>query len=89
MKDRRIGRFAIATSLIDDDPESVKTALAGLIVVRAELRWEIGAVEYVAIGDAFEELPPATLPPEYRAILQVRELEEGRRVVELLRWERV
>lgn len=81
-KDRRIGKFMVALDLIADEPETVVAMMAGLIVVRAELRYEDNAIHYTAIGPQFVESLPGDLIPIYhvRADVTFDEESESRSV---------
>lgn len=67
---RRLGKFSIRTSLIEDTPGTVFEILSTVIVVRAEMRWDIGAIEYTGISHSFECLPCGRVVPEYEAMFE-------------------
>ncbi len=63
----RIGRFDIPFNMISESPETVLLMLAGKLVVRAEARYDLDAVEYHAYCDDFNEVGRGELAPEYIA----------------------
>lgn len=65
---RRLGKFTIGRSTIDDRPAEALAMLAGSLVVRAELIYP-GYIEYLALNDAFDELEPGYEVPLYIARL--------------------
>ena len=67
---RRLGKFIISTSLIEDSPGTVFEILSTVIVVRAEMRWDIDAIEYIGISHSFECLPCGRKVPEYEAMFE-------------------
>lgn len=67
MKDRRLGQFTITFDLIDRNPEIVREMMSDLIVVRAESMWHFRAIDYIAVGPPFEEVPEALRVPTYHA----------------------
>jgi len=75
MRDRRIGRFVISFDAINDRPDDVKAALAGVIVIRAEALWHNGNIVYYGICNSFDGVPPGEEAPSYEW-----EITQGRRV---------
>lgn len=67
MNSNQIGRFAISEDLIRADPDMVRDVLVmlGVIVVRAEAKFETGEIECVGICNKFEELKPGEMAPYY------------------------
>ncbi len=61
----RLGCFRIQRAVIDRKPADVLSVLAGMIVVRAEFRYEHDAVEYVAASWSFAPAPARDEPPRY------------------------
>ena len=67
-KPKRVGKFSIEHYLIDsDDPSMVHLMLANKVIVRAEVRYEMDAIEYHAYSDDFDEVEPGQQIPEYVA----------------------
>jgi len=64
---RCVGRFFIDFKLIEEDPLIVLLMLSGTLVVRAEARLEMNAVEYHAYCAAFDEVVIGQQIPEYIA----------------------
>lgn len=69
IRNNRRGLFLISRELLEDAPAIVKRVLSDVIVVRAELRWDLDAIEYVAICDKFDECPEGELTPPYNCII--------------------
>jgi hypothetical protein len=69
MNFRRLGRFAIPSGMIRLKPNEVVAALAGCIIVRAELAWASNNIEYIAICDEFDVTPEGSEPPRYDVVL--------------------
>ena len=63
----RIGRFDIPFDIISRQPETVLRMLVGKLVVRAEARYEVAAIEYHAYCDDFNEVGRGQQIPEYIA----------------------
>lgn len=47
--------------------------LSGLLVVRAESRYDYDAIEYIALGECFDEIDRGFEAPEYVAVLTKNE----------------
>jgi hypothetical protein len=54
---KRIGSFVLAFVTIDQNPESARAALDGMVVIRAQPIYSARWVAYVAMHDEFEEVP--------------------------------
>jgi hypothetical protein len=55
---KKIGKFVISNALIDE-PSSEAALLkimSKMIVVRAEQRWDLGGIEYIALSDLFDKV---------------------------------
>lgn len=65
MNARNIGTFSIPRRMIDGDKEILLELFAGMIVVRAELRFDTDAIEYTAISDKFEPVDINRAAPHY------------------------
>ena len=70
LKDRRLGIFRIPLDMINEHPDYCREVLSGCIVLRAEMRWDLDAIEYFAINDAFETVPLECIAREYRVLGQ-------------------
>ena len=66
-KSKRVGKFTIDFATIDNDPLIVYQMLAGKVIVRAEARHELQAIEYHAYCDDFDEVEQGHQIPEYVA----------------------
>lgn len=64
-KNRRLGKFRIASEIINDEPWTVTFLMSQCIIVRAEMMWECGGIDYVAISRHFEEVPVGNIVPGY------------------------
>jgi hypothetical protein len=81
----RIGRFRISFLFLQSRSKEAAAIFAGLLVVRAESRYDFDAIEYIAVGDCFDEVDRGLEAPEYRPILTRNE--DGSIVIE--GWRRV
>ncbi len=66
-KSKRVGKFSIERYLIGDDPSTVHQMLANKVIVRAEVLYEMDAIEYHAYSDDFDEVENGQKIPEYVA----------------------
>lgn len=66
---RRLGRFEIDVRFIDEFNTAVKRIMGKCIIVRAEMRYDTGRVEYVAISDHFDEVELGQTIPSYDWII--------------------
>jgi hypothetical protein len=64
---RRLGRFVINTTVIEEDSEAVYAVMGQCIPVRAEQMYEHDGIEYLAISDQFDPVPYGVVVPEYVA----------------------
>lgn len=64
---RRIGRFTIPWEIIENRPAEARVALTACLVVRAESMFHMRAVEYIAVSEHFDEVPPGVEVPLYVA----------------------
>ena len=75
-KSKRVGKFTIDFATIDNDPSVVHQMLAGKVIVRAEARHEMAAIEYHAYSDDFDEVETGQRIPEYIAEFSHQEIPE-------------
>jgi hypothetical protein len=54
---KRLGSFVLAFITIYEDTESARAALDGMVVIRAEPIYQARWVRYVAMHEAFDEVP--------------------------------
>lgn len=75
---QRVGRFTIATSLVEEHPDDITLALAeaGILVVRCEHDWGARCFRYTALCHLFRPNPEYAKPPEYT--LWLRKEDSGR-----------
>ena len=73
---KRVGKFTIDFATIDGDPLVVHQMLEEKVVVRAEARHELQAIEYHAYCDDFDEVETGHQIPEYVAEFSKEEVEE-------------
>jgi hypothetical protein len=62
---RRLGRFTLLDHTVRNDPTTAMLILAGLVVVRAEQRFDCFGIEYVAYGREFDVVPEGLIAPMY------------------------
>jgi len=89
---RRFGAFSIPRDIIDKSPEVARAALSGLIPVRAELRFDTDAIDYLALGECFDECPAYEIAPRYEARFEMTDRGEDQvpRFVPMFRgWHRL
>lgn len=82
LEDRRLGRFVIPLEFINGDPNAVRIALAGVIVVQSDVRIASDDIEYFGICDEFSQVESGSIIPTYKAVL--RKGDDGN--VSLVRW---
>lgn len=75
-KSKRVGRFSISFSTIEEDPLTALLMLSGKLIVRAEARHEMIAVEYHAYCDDFDEVELGQRVPKYVAEFNRQEFAE-------------
>lgn len=74
LKSRHLGRFRVPIEFLNELPEANKVVTAQLTaVVRTTLRIEMSDIEYVAICDAFPEVPEGNAVPLFTADLHKRD----------------
>ena len=61
----RLGKFSIDRDYIDTHPGTVQQILSTVIVVRAEMMWDMDRIEYIGISHSFEALPWGSKTPWY------------------------
>lgn len=61
----KIGKILVHTDLILNHPGMVHKITEGMVIVRAEQLFEHNAVEYVAIGEMFDEINEGETAPTY------------------------
>ncbi len=75
-KSKRAGRFSIPFSMIEENSLMAQLMLSGKLIVRAEARHEMQAIEYHAYCDDFDEVEQGQQIPEYVAEFSKEEVEE-------------
>ena len=70
MKKRNIGLFEIPARMIEENTQELIRLFAGMIVVRAEFRYDKGTIDYSALSDRFEPVDINCHPPKYDVTLQ-------------------
>lgn len=78
--ERRLGKFYIPKTLIQDSPNTVLIVLGTIIVIRAEFMWSTDGIEYEGLSKYFEPVPLGQRVPEYECIF-----EQGR----FMGWKRI
>ena len=56
-KKLNLGRFRLSRRLLSEQPESLIPVFAGMVIIEAQMRWEIDGVEYLALSDRFDPVP--------------------------------
>jgi hypothetical protein len=79
--ERRIGRFEVLRPLIEDYADVIAAAMAGMIVVRAEHRLDMDAIEYMAFSPQFDPVPKFEIAPLYRVMVTEHTDDEGRKTL--------
>ena len=64
---KRLGRFAVAMNIIHESPVMAQLMLSGMVIVRAEHRYDLNAIEYMALCDDFDEVSAGYEAPYYDA----------------------
>lgn len=67
---RRLGNFTIDRSVIQDTPALAQEILSTVIVVRAEMRWDMDAIEYIGLSHSFESLPCGARAKQYEYVIE-------------------
>lgn len=70
MKDRKIGRFQLDRTLLEDCPDVFKDVLSRCIVVRCEMMFEFDGFEYTAICEDFQECPKGSAVRNYLPVFE-------------------
>jgi hypothetical protein len=65
----RFGAFSVSSDLVDIHPEAVLKALAGCVIVRAEMIYHERAFHYVALCEDFDIVPEGDVTPHYACLL--------------------
>lgn len=67
---RRIGKFYVASPLVDESPEVVMAVMARCIVVECSLHYVRDRFQYWAISPDFDEVAPGEIEPEYSVLIE-------------------
>lgn len=67
---RRLGRFYISSDVLRHFPEEAQHILMNCVVVRAEQRFDLDGVEYIAMCAQFRERKPGEDVPEYVVLMR-------------------
>lgn len=62
---RQIGRFRIDNVYVQNDWRELLVLLADVVIIRAEHRFDMRAIEYVGFCERFEEVEDGAQVPEY------------------------
>lgn len=74
---RRLGRFHIGLSIIEHDTIMAQLMLSGMVIVRADHRYDLNAIEYMALHDDFDEVPPGLEAPHYDVVAHEQRIDDG------------
>jgi hypothetical protein len=69
----RVGRFFVRADIIESDVPAALAALAGCIIIRADVTSYRPLIEYVAMSEDFDEVLPDAVEPLYECNLRERE----------------
>lgn len=72
---KRRGKFSVSYSLIKKPSETILKFLSNFVIVRAELRYDIDAIDYTALSVLFSPVDFGDRTPEYQ--IRVTEHEDG------------
>lgn len=70
IRSRRIGKFNVARTMVEESPEMVMTVMARCVIVDCKLHYIGDRFEYWAISPDFDELSPAEIEPEYSVLIE-------------------
>ncbi len=64
---RKLGKFLISNELLNNDFRTMEGIFRILhpVIVRAEQRYDMNGIEYIAIHDSFKEVSIGSEVPEY------------------------
>lgn len=65
----RIGVVRVSISLINQYPIALRQLFSAILVLRAEYRPALRAIEYEAICSDFDEVPEGSIIPEYDVVI--------------------
>jgi hypothetical protein len=74
----KIGRFRLGKDHLRTEygRSLARDVMDGLLVVRAEYRWDMDAIEYMAIGEQFDDLPDGAEALPYTPQFEWRDTNE-------------
>ena len=92
-RNRRLGRFAVEMNIIHESPVMAQLMLSGMVIVRAEHRYDLNAIEYMALCDEFDEVPQGYEAPWYDATMNEQRVngeddEDSGTIMVFERWQR-
>jgi hypothetical protein len=64
-KTLNLGRLRLSRKILSEQPEDVIPVFVGMVVIEAQMRWEIDGVEYLALSDRFDPVPEGVSAPSY------------------------
>lgn len=73
---RRIGKFKIHRVIVDNNPEAAQAVMSKVVILRAEYMYPEDVIEYKALCEEFDEVEPATIPPDYEVVIYTNYGEE-------------
>ena len=83
---RRLRIMRISDTYLEWSPDTVLDFMRDMIVLRAEMKYEWRAVEYVVYSKYFDEVPEGCSPPVYDVEPVVSRTREGNIIVTKLRF---
>lgn len=82
---RRLGKFQIPDLMLREFPETVQLALSGMIVIRAEQRWDFHGIEYIAMSEHFDEISEGYQVPDYIAVIETIKNDDDETIGQLIK----
>ena len=68
---RRIGKFYVSRSIVDESPEMVMPVMARCVIVECQLHYIGNRFEYFAVSPDFDEVPLGMITPEYSVLIEM------------------
>lgn len=75
--DRRFGRFRVGIDAMKEYPDRLAELLARCVVLRAETRFDLDAIEYTALCPSFKPVAPSCEAPLYNVVARFSPAETG------------
>lgn len=76
----RRGKFYVSVAILENAPEQALHLIDGCFVLRAELRYDRHAFEYVALHPSFAVVDPGMKTPTYDLVLTGNQAQFRKRI---------